>query len=189
MLAQVRAADGNAWRLLVQLYSPLVYSHCRRARLSPEDSRDIVQEVFRVVHCSLDGFRRDRPGSFRKWLSTVTQNLVVDFFRRCEREPQAIGGTDAQRQWLEMQTPEQATSVSSPTDRVFKGRFQPLFASVRGEFADDTWHAFWRSVVRGEPIRQIAEDLGKTENAVRKAKYRVLRRLRDDFDHFMGAAE
>lgn len=48
---------------------------------------------------------------------------------------------------------------------------------IRGEFQDRTWQAFWRMTVSHHSAAEIAADLGLNENAVRRAKYRVLCRL------------
>jgi RNA polymerase sigma-70 factor (ECF subfamily) len=56
--------------------------------------------------------------------------------------------------------------------------FGRALEQVRGEFASQTWTAFWRTVVAGEPPRNVAADLGVSATAVRMAKSRVLRRLR-----------
>lgn len=51
---------------------------------------------------------------------------------------------------------------------------------VRSEFEDRTWQAFWRVAVEGHATAEVAADLGITANAVRQAKSRVLRRLRQE---------
>ena len=49
---------------------------------------------------------------------------------------------------------------------------------IKGDFAPQTWEAFWRSVVDGHNTHWIAEEIGLSPNGVRQAKSRVLRRLR-----------
>jgi len=51
---------------------------------------------------------------------------------------------------------------------------------VRGEFEERTWTAFWQAAVEGQSPADIAEDLGMTPAAIRKAKSRVLHRLRQE---------
>ena len=73
LLEQARAHDPAAWRRLVALYGPLVYSWARRWGLPAEDAADVVQEVFRAVVAHLGQYRRDRPGdTFRGWLWTIS---------------------------------------------------------------------------------------------------------------------
>ena len=53
---------------------------------------------------------------------------------------------------------------------------------IQTEFEERSWLAFWRSAVDGHATTAIADDLGMTAKAVRQAKYRVLRRLREEMD-------
>jgi RNA polymerase sigma-70 factor (ECF subfamily) len=51
---------------------------------------------------------------------------------------------------------------------------------LRSEFEEHTWRAFWRVAVDGQPAPEVAAELGMKPNAVRTAKSRVLRRLREE---------
>jgi RNA polymerase sigma-70 factor (ECF subfamily) len=52
---------------------------------------------------------------------------------------------------------------------------------VRSEFEERTWSAFWQTVVHGRSPVDIAVEMGITPNAVRAAKSRILRRLKETF--------
>jgi RNA polymerase sigma-70 factor, ECF subfamily len=176
LLDRVRAQDQDAWRRLVQVYGPLVYQWCRRWQLSPEDTADIFQEVFQGVAAQIGSFRKDRPGdTFRGWLWGITRHKVMDHFRRQGRGDVAEGGSDAQRRLLELPEPPDDSS-SPPVDNPV----QRALDQIRPEFEDRTWSAFWRCTVEGHVTKDIAADLGVTPDAVRMAKSRVLRRLRQE---------
>ena len=51
---------------------------------------------------------------------------------------------------------------------------------LRGEFAAQTWQAFWRTAVDGQSAPAIAAELNMSPAAVRKAKSRVLHRLKEE---------
>lgn len=53
---------------------------------------------------------------------------------------------------------------------------------MKGDFNTITWQAFSRVTLQEHSIQDVARDLKLTENAVRQAKFRVLRRLRDELD-------
>src|SRR4051812_22704647 len=46
LLNQVQGRDPEAWRLLLDLYGPVVHSWCRRAGLQAQDIADVAQDVF-----------------------------------------------------------------------------------------------------------------------------------------------
>jgi len=178
LLARVKGRDPQAWQRLLHLYGPLVFHWCRRWRLSPEDAADVSQEVFQALATHIDGFQRDGAGqSFRGWLWTIARNKMLDHFRRAARQPNAAGGSDAhqQLQAIPEALPEDCEEEASSTDMVHRA-----VDLLRGEFEDRTWQMFWRSAVAGQEPRDIAAEMGVSADAVRMAKSRVLRRLRQE---------
>lgn len=49
---------------------------------------------------------------------------------------------------------------------------------VQCEFEQNTWQAFWRSVVDGLPTDIVSRELNVSSAAIRQARSRVLRKLR-----------
>jgi RNA polymerase sigma-70 factor (ECF subfamily) len=179
LIARVQQNESRAWHELVAIYLPLVFTWCRQSGVSADDAADVAQEVFRAVHRTVCDFRRAREGdSFRGWLWTITRNKVRDHFRAAADRPDAAGGTDAHMRFAELPDEEPATTGSE----VSMASQSPIFSAlelVRGEFTESTWQAFWRATVLEQETAQISQDLGISINAVRLAKSRVLRRLRD----------
>jgi RNA polymerase sigma-70 factor (ECF subfamily) len=177
LLERARNQDQEAWKRLHHLYAPLVTTWCGRWGVQGQDADDINQEVFQAVAASLDGFRRDRPGdTFRGWLRGITRNKLLDHLRRRQNQAEAQGGTDAQRQMN--QVAEQVWPEDSEAD--LGALYRRALEMVRGEFEQQTWDMFWRATVEGHSPATIAADLGVSAAAVRKAKSRVLHRLRQE---------
>jgi RNA polymerase sigma-70 factor (ECF subfamily) len=177
LLERVRDRDEEAWRRLMGLYAPLVERWCGHCGVRGQDADDVCQEVFHAVAAGLDNFRRERQGdTFRGWLRVITRNKLIDHGRRRDRQPEAQGGTDAQRRLQQVAEPE--LPEDTPDD--LGGLYRRALELVRGEFEERTWQAFWRAAVEGQPPDLIAADLGVTPAAVRKAKSRVLLRLRQE---------
>ena len=178
LLDRVRNADDGAWRRLVELYGPLIFSWGRRHQLSDEDAADVMQEVFAAVARSVQHFEtQPRRGRFRGWLWTITRNKIRDHFRRTRNEVQARGGDTA---WNELAAwPEEWSDDASIVSRQeVRLLFDRALELIREEFQPQTWQAFWKSVVEGEATDVIARELRLSANGVRQAKSRVLRRLR-----------
>jgi RNA polymerase sigma-70 factor (ECF subfamily) len=183
LLQRLRANDSDAWCVMVQLYTPLVHHWCARGGVRGADAEDVAQEVFHAATTHLENFRRDRPGdSFRGWLRGITRHMVLQHFRRGARHPQASGGTDA---LLRLQNVEVDSAAGGPDDEdpaeELDGLRRRALELVRGEFEERTWRAFWLTVVEGRSPVDIAPDLGVSPTAVRMAKSRVLRRLKEEF--------
>jgi RNA polymerase sigma-70 factor (ECF subfamily) len=182
---RVQANDQAAWTRFVDLYAPLVYHWCQRAQLGPEDTADVFQEAFRSVALHINDFRRDRPGdSFRGWLRTITQNKIRDHFRRLRDEPRAAGGTDANVR-LHAEPDPISLEEDESEQKVVNQVLQRTLETIKGEFEPRTWQAFWLVQIDGKGTDQVGAELGMTPAAVRKAKRRVLVRLRQEMGELL----
>jgi len=178
LLARVKAQDPQAWQRLVKLYGASIYHWCRHSGLQPDDAADVVQEVLASVAKSIDGFERSESGgSLRAWLWGITRHRLLDHFRRRQGMPEAQGGTAAQQQMLRVPVASEPSAIGSQP-----GVKDPLWGraldSVRAEFEQRTWQAFWRVVVDEQRPADVAQELGMSIRAVYQAKGRVLRRMR-----------
>jgi RNA polymerase sigma-70 factor (ECF subfamily) len=181
LIGRVAAHDPEAWQRLAKLYAPLVYRWARVAGLQESDAADIVQEVFRSVSQSIQSYDTSRASGFRAWLWGVARNKLREHFRRRASSPQAIGGTDAHAQFAQVPELELSSEDASGCDPEAELLHRAL-SYIRVEFEDSTWQAFWRATVAGESTEDIASALGISRQAVRQAKYRVLRRLRQELE-------
>jgi RNA polymerase sigma-70 factor (ECF subfamily) len=181
LLERVRSRDQDAWHRLLHLYTPLVVYWCQRGGVDARDAEDVCQDVFQAVTVGLEGFRREHAGqTFRGWLRGITRHKILDYFRRRQQQPEAEGGTDAQRRLAEVAQAETPPPETDDPEEELTGLYHRALELVRGEFEARTWQAFWRVAVEGQAPAEIAADLGMTASAVRKAKSRVLLRLREE---------
>jgi RNA polymerase sigma-70 factor (ECF subfamily) len=179
LLARARERQAGAWDRLVLLYGPLVRHWCRRGGVAPQDIDDVMQEVFANAFASLESFRHGMPGdSFRGWLRGVTRHRLLEHFRRLRRHLAAAGGTDAQA--LIREQPDLNVTPDGEEQDLCNQLHRRLLELIRNEFEQTTWDMFWRSVIDGVPTEMIAGELGVTSAAVRQARSRVLRRLREE---------
>ncbi len=181
LLERLRTSpDDHAWGRFVDLYGPLIYRWVRaHFHLREQDAEDVTQDVLTTVVREMPGFRYDARGSFRGWLYRIVQNRVLRLQRERKLvlvDPQALGKQVQESQGVEDPLAER---WQEEHDRIVLGR---ALALIRREFEEPTWQAFAKTVVEGEPPRQAAKQLGVTANAVRIAKCRVLRRLRQEIE-------
>jgi RNA polymerase sigma-70 factor, ECF subfamily len=182
LLERLRADEPDAWQAMVRLYSPLVYSWCARAGVRGADADDVVQAVFQAAATHLISFRRDREAdTFRGWLRGITRNVVLMHFRRDARQPRASGGTESLLQLHEVTDPATHDNDDDDSRAEANELHRRALELVRGEFEDRTWLMFWWTTVEDRSPVDLAAELGVTPAAVRKAKSRVLRRLKEEF--------
>lgn len=183
LLRRLRDRQHDAWIRMTRIYGPLVYRWCRRSGVRADEIADVAQDVFQAVAAGIDGFRRQRPGdSFRGWLYGITKNKVNDHFRRLARRPDAAGGTDALLHMGQVPFELDAAEESATSHDDATVMLHRALDLIRSEFEERNWQAFWRASVEQQSSTDIASDLGMTPNAVRQAKYRVLRRLRRELE-------
>ena len=180
LLRRVQRHEPEAWERLSTIYGPLVYQWSRRCGLVEADAADIVQEVFGVLAERFDDFRGQ--GRFRGWLWTITRNKVRDHWRRSRDRAVATGGSTAyqQLQQLSDAAPE-PWSNDEEKELTERGVVARTLELIRAEFEPTTWQTFWIATVEKRTAAEIAAQLGITKHAVHQAKYRVLRRLREEF--------
>lgn len=179
LLRRAAMHEDRAWQEIVELYGPLISTWCRRSGADWHMTADCIQEVFLVLTNRLDTFRpTGESGAFRAWLWSVSRNKLVDLFRAANRQPLASGGSTAhlalqsiaaEQEWLRDE-PTEPFDVSSLTKRAIE--------QVRSEFTQQSWSVFERTVVDGIETSIVAKELGLSPSAIRQAKSRILRRLR-----------
>lgn len=180
LLLRATQRDEQAWRNVVEIYTPLILAWCRRNGLSEPDAQDVAQDVFITLAKSLGDFsKKESSDSFRAWLATITRTRIVDFHRRQAKSPLAQGGSTANE--LLRETPDLADSISLDifeSDR--KQILRRALDVIRHDFDEPTWKAFWKTAIDGQDATAVSQELGVTSNAIRKSKARVLKRLREE---------
>ena len=182
LLQRLLDNEPEAWRTMVQLYTPLLYHWCAGGGVRGADAEDVVQEVFRVVASRLKDFRREREGdSFRAWLRGITRNMLLVHFRRASRQPQASGGTGVFSQLAGVADPAATAPPEEDPPSELEALRRRALDLVRGQVAERTWRAFWLTAIESHAPAEVAASLGVTPTAVRMAKSRVLHRLKEQF--------
>jgi RNA polymerase sigma-70 factor, ECF subfamily len=182
-LQRVLDRDAAAWERMIQLYYGMLCRRCQRLGLQDSSARDVVQEVFTAAWDDLASFRRNGPAScFRAWLWGIAWNKLKDYWKRQSNQPQALGDSEAQRRFdeLEASTPELIDSTEYPAER--SGLLHRAAELICGEFEVPTWKAFELFAINGKPAAEVAVELGlSSANAVHVAVCRVRKRLREEF--------
>lgn len=169
---------------MTRLYGYLIYTHCRVKGLTPDDAADTVQDVFVKVHRSLPRFRRETDeDSFRRWLRTILVNTITDHFRKLGKQP-AVISSESLIQFLAVEPPDRDGADGQTVDAIATEMLRQLLDLFEPDYAVHTWQAFKQTTLSGRSAKDVADDLGMSEGAVRQAKHRILRRLRKEMSVF-----
>jgi RNA polymerase sigma factor (sigma-70 family) len=88
LVARARNGDKQAWDALVERYAPLIWSICRRHRLTGADADDVGQSVWLQLVDQLDKVRD--PAALPGWLATTSRRECTRVLRAA-RGPHAAG--------------------------------------------------------------------------------------------------
>jgi RNA polymerase sigma-70 factor (ECF subfamily) len=180
LLERLRTApDEAAWQRLDDLYRPLIHRWLLRDPTLGTEAEDLVQDVMAVLVRELPGFQRQRTGSFRRWLRTITGNRLGAHYRARQNRPRALGGPPEESPLLQLADPhsELSRQWDAEHDRHVLRRLMELIAPL---FEPTTLTAFRRVAFDGVAPARVAEELGLSLNAVLLAKSRVLGKLREE---------
>ena len=178
--------DEQAWRMLADVYTPLLHGWLRRYDVQPSDADDLTQDVLLVVSRELPAFQHNgRPGAFRAWLRGILVNRVHYFWRSRKQRPLAGGDSDLDRALAQLEDPHSALSQewNCQHDRHL---MQQMLGRLESRFNETTLTAFRRIVFDSWTPEQAAQELGISTNAAVIAKCRVLKALRQEARGLMG---
>ena len=172
-----------------ELYGPVIYQWCRGAGLQPADASDATQEVFRGVMTGIAQLRHGVPSdSFRGWLWAITRYKIQDHFRFGRRQPGPAGGDQRITSCKKFLTMVEMSRPTLPIRRTMQTSgsgesFNGHWISFGLSFDDYSWQAFWQMTQGDRSAAEIGVELGMTPGqAVRQAKFRVLKRLREELE-------
>lgn len=138
-----------------------------------------MQDVLHAVAKEMPDFTYERrSGGFLSWLRTVLTNRLRNYWRQRQSRPLATGDERFVATVLE-QLEDPRSGMSEVWDREHDEYVvATLLELVRDDFEPETWEAFRRTALVGQPVAPVAEALGLSVNAVKLARHRVLKKLR-----------
>ena len=164
-----------AWTDFALVYEPFLYRMAERQGVPARDVPDVVQQVLLAVAKSVDGWKNDgKDGSFRRWLSTVCRNVVIKFMTRERRQSSGRGGT----QFVDLMN----NVVDEPDqDQVQRYEHELIVwaaEQVKDEFIATSWSAFWATVIEGQSVTDVADELKISPGSIYMSRSRIMARIK-----------
>jgi RNA polymerase sigma-70 factor (ECF subfamily) len=162
LVGEILGGSVEAFELLYETYLPRVYRFAVKRLRDAEEAEDVTQEVFFTVFSVLGSYRGQ--SSLLVWIFGITRNTVNRRFRRVRPPIESLDAT--------------AREVSAPApgiDRVVEARrlLRRCEEIVEHELTPLQRRIFHLKHLRRQPIRRIAEVLGKSEDAIKANLYRM----------------
>jgi RNA polymerase sigma-70 factor (ECF subfamily) len=177
--------DAADWHRLKDVYLPLIGSWLSRIPGLRDEADDLAQEVFVVLVRGLPSFERRRHGSFRAWLRQVTTNRVRAFWKASRKQARATGEGDGEKLLSQLEDPHSDLARQWDRDHDLH-LLRKLLTIVQPDFDPNTWQAFSRFALDGLSAADVARELAMSESGVVQAKFRILKRLREEAGDLMS---
>lgn len=176
----ILAGDRESFEALYQSYFPRVHRFALKRLGDTAEAEDVTQEVFETLFKALPSYRGD--SSLLVWIFGITRNKVNRRFRGVRPRFESIDDAHAESMAAEQPPADLAVDARRMLDRcdeVISEHLTPLQRRI-----------FHLKHLRRQPIRAIAEALGKSEDAIKANLYRMRRALADGapgLEGFLGS--
>lgn len=164
-----------AWRDFVCAYEGFLTQLSRRQGVPERHIPDVTQQILLTIAKSIDGWKDDgNVASFRRWLSTVSRNVVIRFMSRERKQAGGIGGSElmAQLQNVEEKPNEQHVRRYQHELIVWAAE------QVRHEFLETSWRAFWATVIEERTVDDVASELHVSPGSIYMSRSRIMARIK-----------
>jgi RNA polymerase sigma-70 factor (ECF subfamily) len=153
--------DPSRFAELYEANFDRVYAFAARRVPTREEAEDLTAEVFHQALAGLANFEW-QGAPFAAWLVGIASHLIA---RRWQR---AANRTEVSTAELEsVGVPEQAER-------------QAIFTQLVDRLPDDQRHVIRRRFIDQRSIRDIADELGRSEGAIKQLQFRALETLRNE---------
>jgi RNA polymerase sigma-70 factor (ECF subfamily) len=189
LVDQIQADPDRAAGPFGELYRltyPAVYRFIRFRVARSVDAEDLAQDVYVRAERRIGRLRR-QAGSPAAWLITIARNLTADWYKSAEKRLTVLAGD------IHGRTLEGRTEYDDPTDQTIRDAEEIMSAvalyGALSRLGEDQREALRLRYLLGESVAGAAEEMGKTEGALKALTYRATRAmLRDPVVAELGPA-
>jgi RNA polymerase sigma-70 factor, ECF subfamily len=161
LLVEAAQRDPRRFADLYELHFHRVYAYVAKRVMGREEAEDITSDVFQQALTKIGSYEW-RGVPFSAWLIRIAANAMADRWKRLRRE-----GSEPLPDDLEDQNPAHPEVESRAT----------LFRLVE-TLPSDQRRVVYMRFVEEKAIREIAQEIGRTEGAVKQLQFRALEKLR-----------
>jgi len=165
LLVEAAQKDPAKFGELYDIHFERIYAFVARRVRDRDKAEDLTGEVFHKALANLKSYEW-RGAPFAAWLFRIAANAVSDQSKRAAREPSHV------------EDPPEPSG--GPEQEAIEARAR-LFRLVEKLPADQRRVVFERFVEQ-RSIREIAQQLGKSEGAVKQLQFRALEKLRSQIE-------
>ena len=165
LLVEAAQKDPARFGELYDIHFERIYAFVARRMRDRDKAEDLTSEVFHKALANLKSYTWT-GAPFAAWLYRIAANAVADFSKRAAREP------------MNVEDPPEPSG--GPEQEAIEGRAR-LFRLV-DKLPTEQRRVVFERFVEQRSIREIAQQLGKSEGAVKQLQFRALEKLRSQME-------
>ena len=162
LLIEAAQKDPSRFAELYELHFDRVYAYVARRVRDRAETQDLTAHIFQQALANLGKFKW-RGAPFAAWLYRIASNAIADHARRNMRETN------------DLQSASETAAASVDLEEV--ERRARLFRAV-DKLPDDQRRVIVLRFSEEKSIREIADELGRSEGAIKQLQFRGLENLR-----------
>ena len=162
LLIEAAQKDPSRFAELCELHFDRVYAYVARRVRDRAETQDLTAHVFQQALANLGKFKW-RGAPFAAWLYRIASNAIADHARRNMRETN------------DLQSATETWGAAVDLEEV--ERRARLFRAV-DKLPDDQRRVIVLRFAEEKSIREIADELGRSEGAIKQLQFRGLENLR-----------
>jgi RNA polymerase sigma-70 factor, ECF subfamily len=182
-IERAQSGDSDAFRLLVEQHSRVIFRLAFRMTGNEQDAEDVVQETFLRAYKRISDY--EARASFSTRLYRIASNYALDLIRsRRRHEERRERGSSEDRDIL--QTIPEASP--GPDRLAYGGQVKDRVNAALDELTAQERTAFVLRHFEGLSIEEIGRTLGTGTNATKHSIFRAVQKLRRSLEPVVGTA-
>jgi RNA polymerase sigma-70 factor (ECF subfamily) len=163
LLVEAAQADPAKFGELYEIHFERIYAFVARRVRDRDTAEDLTSDVFHRAFASLQSYE-SRGAPFAAWLMRIAANAVADQYKRAAREAPVSDDS-----------PEPAAAANPDLEAVEN---QARLFRLVSQLPNDQRQVIFERFVEQRSIREIAQQIGRSEGAVKQLQFRALQNLR-----------
>jgi RNA polymerase sigma-70 factor, ECF subfamily len=155
------AGDAIALAMVYDSYVKDIYRYLYSRVGNRADAEDLTVQTFMAVIASLARYRH--RGYFSAWIFKIARNQAMDFFRKQRRDP--------------IELPKDAAYPVEVVEQIIEGQAYENLSQLLKNLKEEEQELLRLRFAMELSFVEIAQLLGRKEDAVRKSINRILERL------------
>ena len=173
LVDRLRKGDPSAFEALYERYFKRVYGFAHKRLHNREDAEETTQEVFFGVFSSIEHYRGE--ASFAAWVFGITRRTIAARFKKKRHQTVPRDTDESSRP-----SPIQGAPGAEPTPLdtyEYRERLERMRKTLETRLSPEQQTLFRLHHLDHRPIDEIAQQLCKSEDAIKSSLYRARRLL------------